>query len=76
MEVCVYTISGGDIADDVDFIHGNLPVGFLLTETQSPAFLSIAGVTLNTQKHRALGRQDKLLPYTHTLTQCAQSTVV
>lgn len=48
VSVWVYTIFSSYIADDVDFIHGNLPVGFLLAETQSPAFLSVAGVTLNT----------------------------
>lgn len=53
----MYTIFGGDITDDVDFIHLNLPVGFFFTETQSPAFLSVAGVNLNTQKHRALETQ-------------------
>lgn len=57
------TIFGGDIADDVYFIHGNLPVGFLLAETQCPALLSVAGVSLNTQEHRALETQDGLLKH-------------
>lgn len=65
--VCVCTIFGGDIADNVDFVHGNLPVGFLFAETQSPAFLSITGGTLNTQEHRALDtRHTQLEQQTHT----------
>lgn len=63
--VCVFTIFGGDVADDVDFVHGNLPVGFLFAETQSPALLSAAGGTLNTQKRGALEAQD-----THTHRKC------
>lgn len=62
--VCVYTIFGGDIADDVNFVHGNLPMGFLLTETQSSAFQSVAGVALDTQEDRPLETQDTLLRYT------------
>lgn len=30
---CVYTILGVDITDDVAFIHWNLPVSFLFTES-------------------------------------------
>lgn len=65
--VCVCTIFGSDIADNVDFVHGNLPVGFLFAETQSPAFLSVAGVTLNTQKHRTLEtRHTRLQQHKHS----------
>lgn len=59
----MHTVLGSDITDDVDFIHGNLPVDFLLTETQSPALLSAAGVRLNTQKHGALETQNTRLQY-------------
>lgn len=58
-----HTILGSDITDDVNFIHGNLPVDFLLTKTQSSALLSAAGVRLNTQKHRALETQNTCLQY-------------
>lgn len=61
--VWVCTIFGGDIADDVYFIHGNLPVGFLFAETQCPALLSVAGVRLNAQEHRALETHDALLKH-------------
>lgn len=59
------TVLGGDVTDDVDFIHGDLPVCFLLTEAQSSALLPVTGVTVHTQEHGALQTQHTLLPSSH-----------
>ena len=64
VSVCVSTVFGGDVTDDIDLIHGNLPVGFLLTEAQRPALLPVAGVTLHTQEHGALDTQHNMTTVT------------
>lgn len=59
-----HTVLGGDIADNVNVIHGKLPVGFLLAKTQSPALLPAAGMSLHTQKHRPLETHNTSFQYT------------
>lgn len=48
------TISSGNIADNVNFINGDLPVSLFLSEAYGPRFMPLRGVTLNSQKHWAL----------------------
>ena len=57
----VRTAGSGDVTDDVDLAHGDLPVGPLLAEAERSALLTLAGVALHAQEHRALRTQD-----THT----------
>lgn len=48
------TVSSGDVADDVDLVHGDLPVSLFLGEAHRSGLVPLRRITLNTQKHRAL----------------------
>lgn len=48
------TVSSGDITDNVNLIHGDLPVSLFLREAHGPRLVPLSGVTLNSQKHWAL----------------------
>lgn len=48
------TVSSGDITDNVNLIHGDLPVSLFLSEAHGPRLVPLRWVTLNSQKHWTL----------------------